>query len=494
MRAIILSIGDELVLGQTVDTNSAWLSQQLAALGHRPTAHLTVPDDQPAIRQAIEECVGRCDTLIISGGLGPTEDDLTRQALADFLNQPLELNEAALHNVARFFRLLKRDMPETNKIQAMLPRTTEMIENTAGTAPGIYHNYQSGDQKTLCQIFIMPGVPKEMKIMFGRSIAPKLSAANDACTPGACILSKTLHTFGLGESAIAEKLGDLMRRDRNPSVGTTVSNGYVSLRINAYFDSRETAQRELHQTEQACRSALGDIIWGEDDQTLQEVVGKMLIRAGKTVATAESCTGGLLAKMLTDISGSSAYFGRGWVTYANEAKLEELRVDPECLADFGAVSESVVREMALQARLKSKSSYALAISGIAGPLGGTPEKPVGTVWIGLADSSDRSVAMHFLFPGDREMIRDRSAKMALSMLRFRLLDKPLPFWNWRDRISTDPNVCHGQPCITGTRVMVSVIIDNLAAGHSPEEIVHSYPTLVLQDIEAAVRYAAELSQ
>ena len=449
MRAIILSIGDELVLGQTVDTNSAWLSQQLAAIGHRPTAHLTVPDDQSAIRQAIEESVGRCDTLIISGGLGPTEDDLTRQALADFLNQPLELNEAALHNVTRFFRLLKRDMPETNKIQAMLPRGTEMIENTAGTAPGIYHNYQSGDQKTLCQIFIMPGVPKEMKTMFQRTIAPKLSAASDACAQGACILSKTLHTFGLGESTIAEKLGDLMRRDRNPSVGTTVSNGYVSLRINAYFDSPDAAERELEQTEQACREALGHIIWGEDDDTLQAVVGEMMKDTchpddlhlleqsllsdpfyrpanmrGLTVATAESCTAGLLAKMLTDVPGSSTYFKYGWITYANQAKeqLLNVKIDPA----QGAVSESTVTQMAQAARTQAAADYALAISGIAGPEGGTPAKPVGTVCIALA-SAQSTTARTFLLPGDREMIRDRSAKMALTILRFHLLGKPLPF-------------------------------------------------------------------
>src|SRR3954470_6046711 len=203
MRAIILSIGDELTLGQTVNTNSAWLAQQLAAVGYRPVAHLTVPDDQAAIRQAFEESVGRCDALIVSGGLGPTEDDLTRQALADFLNQPLELNDAALQNVKRFFRLLKRDMPERNTIQAMLPRGTEMIENTAGTAPGIYCNYQSGDQKTVCPIFVMPGVPKEMKIMFARDVLPRLTKAESsyADMSSSVILSKTLHTFGLGESA-----------------------------------------------------------------------------------------------------------------------------------------------------------------------------------------------------------------------------------------------------------------------------------------------------
>ena len=423
MRAIILSIGDELTLGQTIDTNSAWLSQNLTAIGVRPAAHITVPDDQESIRQAIQESVGRCDLLLISGGLGPTEDDLTRQALADFLEQPLELNETALENVTRFFKALKRDMPDRNKIQAMLPRTTEMIENTAGTAPGIYCNYQSGDTKTLCQIFIMPGVPKEMKIMFRRTIAKKLARADDAGDP--IILSKTLHTFGLGESAIAEKLGPLMARNRNPSVGTTVSNGYVSLRINAYYNTREEAKSQLATTEELCREALGDLIWGENDQTLQEVVGRSLASWRKSIATAESCTAGLLSKMLTDIPGSSAYFKFGWITYANEAKQKLLGVtiDPQ----EGAVSQSTVTQMAQAALRESQSDYALAISGIAGPEGGTPPKPVGPIWIALAHDTDKVIARQFLLPGDREMIRDRSAKMALTMLRFHLLGKPLPF-------------------------------------------------------------------
>jgi nicotinamide-nucleotide amidase len=427
MRAIILSIGDELTLGQTLDTNSQWLARQLALIGYRPVAHLTVPDDRAAIEQAFEEAVGRCDTLIVSGGLGPTDDDLTRQALSDFLDQPLELVPAALKNVERFFRLLRRDMPERNKIQAMLPRGCEMIENTAGTAPGIYCNYQSGDQKTLCPIFIMPGVPKEMTIMFEQGVRPRLApVGQDGEVGGNVILSTTLHTFGLGESAIAEKLGPLMHRDRNPSVGTTVSNGYVSLRINAYFPSLAQAAERLAVTDTACRAALGDLIWGQEEQTLPEVVGQMLKAMGKTVTTAESCTGGLLAKYLTDTPGSSAYFSQGFVTYSNQAKTSMLDVPADLLARHGAVSESVVEAMAAGARRRADAAYALAISGIAGPDGGTAAKPVGTVCLALA-GPDRALARTFIFHGDREMIRDRSAKMALTMLRYELTGKPLPF-------------------------------------------------------------------
>ena len=324
MTSIILSIGDELVLGQTIDTNSAWLSQQLATVGCAVAAHITVPDDQRAIEQAIAESVGRCDVLLITGGIGPTEDDLTRQALAAVMGVELELNERWLHRLEAFFRKVGRPMSPLNRIQAMIPRGATMIENTAGTAAGIDVVYQSPDQKTICRVFVMPGVPKEMKLMFAHDVLPHVRQQGGS----GVILSRTLHTFGPGESAIAEKLGDLMRRDRNPSVGTTVTAGVVSLRINARFPDEADARREIDVTARACQAALGDLVYGQDDDTPPSVVGAMLKSQGKTVATAESCTGGLLAKYLTDIAGSSAYFKRGWVTYANEAKAEMLGVSP----------------------------------------------------------------------------------------------------------------------------------------------------------------------
>jgi nicotinamide-nucleotide amidase len=418
MNAIILSIGDELVLGQTIDTNSAWLSAQLAAVGCAVSAHLTVPDDQPAIELAIRNASQQCELLLISGGLGPTPDDLTRQALAAVMGQPLELNKEWLDELQKFFAARKRPMPETNRIQAMIPRGADMIFNTAGTAAGIKADLGA------CRVYVMPGVPKEMKIMFERTVMRLLRTTSG----GAAILSRTLHTFGLGESAVAEMLGDLMRRDRNPSVGTTVSNGIVSLRVNSRFDSIDHARGQLDSTVAACRAALGSLIYGQDDQTLQEVVGRMLKSDPRspTVATAESCTGGLLGKMLTDIPGSSAYYRFGWITYANEAKEQLLGVPAVTLAEHGAVSEPVVRAMAEGARQRAQSVYALAISGIAGPDGGTAEKPVGTVCIALANPAVTE-ARTFLFPGDREFIRDRSAKMALSLLRYYLLHQSPPF-------------------------------------------------------------------
>ena len=275
--------------------------------------------------------------------------------------------------------------------------------------------------------------------MFARDILPVVRQA----AGGAVILSRTLHTFGLGESAVAEKLGNLMRRDRNPSVGTTVSGGIVSLRLNARFASLPEAQRELDATDAACRTALGDLIFGQDEQTLQGVIADMLISGkdvctalldnrssalpGIKVATAESCTGGLLAKMLTDTTGSSAYFTHGWVTYANETKVEQLGVPEALLKQHGAVSEPVAVAMAEGARRQEPHGDVRDRNHRhRRPHRRLATKPVGTVCIALARPPAATQVRTFLFPGDREMIRDRSAKMALTMLRFQLLGKPLP--------------------------------------------------------------------
>jgi nicotinamide-nucleotide amidase len=430
MTSIILSVGDELVLGQTVDTNSAWISQQLAAVGCDIGGHATVPDDQAKIEAAIRDCASRADFLIVSGGIGPTEDDLTRQALAAALGVELDLNESWLVRLQEFWSKRGSTMPAINAIQARIPRGATMIENTAGTAAGIRAPLKTGNEKS-CEVFVVPGVPKEMKAMFLRDVLPHIQVHGG----GAVILSRTLHTFGMGESAVAEKLGELMNRRRNPSVGTTVANGIVSLRVNARFPSLAEATKQVDETTASCRAALGDLIFGQDQETLPHVVATLLTSADRklTVTTAESCTGGLLAKMLTDLPGSSRYFQQGWVTYSNLAKYDRLGVPTDVINVYGAVSEPVVEAMAKNARRLSQSEFSLAISGIAGPDGGSATKPVGTVCIALGypDPVNKQQTLvnkrTFNLFGDREMIRDRAAKMALTMLRFHLLGKPLPF-------------------------------------------------------------------
>lgn len=439
MKAFLLSIGDELALGQTLDTNTQWLAQQLSANGCDVVAHLTVGDDQAAIEDAIAAAWAHRESpelLLITGGLGPTDDDLTRQAIARAMGGELVLNEQWLAQIREFFRQRGRAMPERNSIQAMIPAGATMIWNHVGTAAGIAAARTEGGRSM--HLIAMPGVPKEMKPMFEQAVLPLVRQR----AGGAAIVQRTLHTFGLGESAVAEMLGDLMQRGRNPSVGTTVSNNVVSLRINGRFGSPEAAEAAVAETVAACRAKLGDLVYGQDGQSLAEIVGTMLADSRSTVATAESCTGGLLAKLLTDVSGASAYFQQGFVTYSNAAKRARLGVSENLIHVHGAVSEPVVLSMARGARRLADSTYALAVSGVAGPTGGTPAKPVGTVCIALAHlpppegrvqrGSDRedevsAYARTFNFPGDREMIRDRAAKMALAMLRFRLLGKPLPF-------------------------------------------------------------------
>ncbi|MBV8781051.1 MAG: competence/damage-inducible protein A [Phycisphaerae bacterium] len=418
MIAVILSVGDELVLGQTVDTNSAWMSGQLASAGFAVSAHQTVADDQAAIESAIRHWTTAqpCDLLIISGGIGPTEDDLTRQSVAGVLQQPLELNAMWLDRLKAFWASRGRPMPAINEIQARIPVGAALLDNPVGTAAGI------GAMIGHTQVFALPGVPKEMKAMFALHVLPWVQQHSG----GAAIVSRTLHTFGLGESAVAEKLGLLMQRNRNPSVGTTVSNGIVSLRINSRFSSVAETTHQADATALACRSVLGALIFGEEWQTLQEVVGLLLLGARATVATAESCTGGLLAKQLTDIAGSSSYFKEGFVTYSNEAKARQLGVPAELIEKQGAVSKPVAIAMAEGALRIAAVDYAMAITGIAGPGGGTVDKPVGTVWIALA-SSKETTARLFNFPGDREAIRERSARTALAMLRAILTDQPTPF-------------------------------------------------------------------
>lgn len=464
MKASILSIGDELLLGQTLDTNGQWLAQQLSAVGCDIVDHRTVGDDQAGIERALREMTPHCQTIVITGGLGPTDDDLTRQAIAAVAGVQLQLRQEWLDRITAYFARLNRPMADRNKVQAMLPVGSELIDNPVGTACGMKVVLSGKGQgareqghsatcplplDTCPSVFAMPGVPKEMKPMFTNHILPWIKQQSG----GAVILQRTLHTFGVGESNVAEKLGDLMRRDRNPSVGTTVSNQIVSLRINARFSSIDEAQKQVDQTIAACREKLGDAIYGQDGESIAEVVAKLLIGSPQstidnpqstiqTVTTAESCTGGLLAKYLTDIPGSSAYYKQGFIVYSNKAKTDRLGVSENIINVHGAVSEAVVLAMAKNARRLTKSDYALAISGVAGPDGGSPAKPVGTVCIALAHlpkatepgkkNTDREyevfvVARTFTFTGDREMIRDRAAKMALMLLRFRLLGVAMPF-------------------------------------------------------------------
>jgi nicotinamide-nucleotide amidase len=409
MRACIISIGNELLDGQTVDTNAAFLGSELTGLGIPVASRFTVGDDLDKIVRVLGLACEDAEVILVTGGLGPTADDLTRQAVAAFLGVELQLKEELVRDVTAWFAHRGVPMPEINKTQAYLPVGAEAIANEMGTAPGVLARWDGR------MIAVMPGVPFEMKEMFRRSVAPVLRAA---CADQA-VAVRHLRCFGAGESAIAERIGPMMERGRNPLVNCTVHEGIVSLHVIASAAEADQAERLADRDAEILRAKLGPLVFGTGDQTLASAVGDLLAGRGKTLAVAESCTGGLIAKMLTDVPGSSQFFPCGWVVYSNEAKIRDLGVPPDLLETHGAVSREVATAMARGARLRARADYAIGVTGIAGPSGGTSDKPVGLVFISV-DDPQGTVTERFQFARDRQFIRQRAANTALNMVRVRL--------------------------------------------------------------------------
>lgn len=410
-HAWILSIGTELALGQTVDTNGAWLAAQLGACGIRTTQHLTVADDQAAIRDAFKLASSQADVVLASGGLGPTADDLTRESLSEATGSPLVHDANSLQALEAFFEKRGRSMPARNRCQADRPEIAEHLPNSCGTAPGL--SVMVGD----AQVYVMPGVPFEMRAMFEQSIRPVLRSK----ASGRVLMARRLQTYGVPESEVGERLTDLMTRGANPEVGTTAAFGVIGIRINVEADNADTAVAMMDETEALVRERLGDAVYGRDEETLAAAVGHLLREKKQTLALAESCTGGLVADSLTSIPGISDVFLGSAVTYANEAKTALLGVQESLLAEHGAVSASVAEAMAAAAREQFGADYALSFTGIAGPSGGSDEKPVGLVYIGLADESQVTTSEHhFGDDAPRQAIRLRAAHAALNKLRLRL--------------------------------------------------------------------------
>jgi nicotinamide-nucleotide amidase len=409
--ASIVSIGNELLIGHTADTNATYISQQLLSIGLPVVSVYTVGDDVGQIARALKRAAEDACFVIATGGLGPTDDDLTRQAFSELLNAKLQLDSKLLEDIRRFFEKRGLPMPEKNAIQAHIPAGAQPIENPIGTAPGIFAKMQNK------LLFALPGVPVEMKQMFEASVLPRLKQQGGK---GFTVVRK-VRCFGAGESVIAEKLGNLMARQRNPLINSTVDSGVITLHVVADAKTKQQAEQLAKKDIEHLKSLLGDLIFGTDDQTLPEVVGGLLAQKHKTIAVAESCTGGLLAKLFTDIPGSSAYFTHGWITYSNNAKTEQLGIAPRAIEKNGAVSELVASAMALAARQKAQSNFAIAITGIAGPAGGTEQKPVGLVYISVS-SDNNCQTKRFLFSHTRDIIRHRAALTALNMLRLALKD------------------------------------------------------------------------
>jgi nicotinamide-nucleotide amidase len=414
LKAEVLTIGDELLRGEIVDSNKSFLSDRLLGLDIETHWHVSVRDDPEAMIDAFQRAAGRSDIALVSGGLGPTRDDLTSEVLARSFGRELVLDEAALETIRAFFRGVGREMTENNAKQARFPAGAEVLANPIGTAPGFL--LREGNAWFFC----MPGVPRELVRMMDEQVLPRIARRQSEQGGGTQVVrAALLRTFGLGESTLDDELKDLAVSD-DLSLGFRTSFPDNYLRPLARAASAEEAEAKLARVCERIRERLGPLIYGEDDQTMADVVGALLRDQRKTIAVAESCTGGLVAQLITEVPGSSEYFLGGVVAYANAAKAAALGVPAELIERHGAVSDPVVRAMAEGVRERFGADFGVATTGISGPGGGTPDKPVGLVHVALAREGDTH-AEHFVFPLDRSRHRLLAAQVALDWVRRALL-------------------------------------------------------------------------
>jgi len=406
MRAEVLCIGTELLLGDTVNTNAAYISSRLSELGIDCFYHSVAGDNPERIQSAIGTALNRVDLLIITGGLGPTDDDITMQAVADYFNTKLVFHAEPYKLIEKFFRSRNREVPEKAKKQAYLPEGAEVVFNPVGTAPGGIWNIQD---KT---VVVLPGVPEELYAMWEGTIEKYLSQYSEFT-----ITKRFLKFFDIPEGSLGEEIKDLMESP-NPTVAPLVAEGQPNIRIAAKAKSAAEAEAMINIIENKILDRIGKFYWGRDGDTIEEVVGNMLSAKNMTLSVAESCTGGLISSMLTDVSGCSSYIKLNLITYSNETKINTLGVNAALIEKYGAVSEPVAKEMAEGIRKLVGTGYGLGITGIAGPTGGTYEKPVGLVYIGISDGNRtkvHKVNINSAFP--RKLIKQRSSMYALQFLR-----------------------------------------------------------------------------
>ncbi|MBL4704904.1 MAG: competence/damage-inducible protein A [Flavobacteriales bacterium] len=414
MQAEIITIGDELLIGQTVDTNSAWIGAELAKLGIEVFQITSITDKKEHILSSLKNAEERSDLILITGGLGPTKDDITKETLCEYFNTSLEMNQEVLDEIEGYFQGRGMEVLQVNKDQALLPKDAKVIRNWQGTASGMW--FEKGDR-----VFVsMPGVPYEMQGMMEESVLPMVNHYFKVRPR----VHKTVMTQGIGESSLAELIKDWESDLRENGYGLAYlpSPGIVKLRITAYADSQNDASELVYQKIQTLKPLIEKYIYGYDGVTLSEVVGKLLIKRNATVSTAESCTSGYLASQITTVPGSSSYFVGSVIAYSYDSKTSELGVEPDDLIKYGAVSQQVIEQMATGIREKLKTDYAIATSGIAGPGGGTPDKPVGTVWIAIASNAG-VISKRFQFGNHRERNVQKTTVCALSMLRKVLVGK-----------------------------------------------------------------------
>jgi nicotinamide-nucleotide amidase len=406
MLAEIISIGDELLIGQIVNTNAAWMSRQLNLANVQVRYLSVVGDEAEDIRRGLDLALARADVVLLTGGLGPTHDDITKKVVAEYFDSAeMVVDEKVLAHLKALFQRRNIRLTPINETQALVPKRAAVLWNDYGTAPGLLFERDG----RYC--IIMPGVPSEMQHIMSERVLPFLKSKNKNVT----IRHRTVRTAGIGESVLFERLSPIAELEKFGKIAFLPHYSAVDVRISVYETDTVEAEQRLRAAEDYVLARVGQNVYGFDDDTLEAVIGRLLIEKKATLAVAESCTGGLVAHRLTNVSGSSQYFDRGIVTYSNAAKMQILGVPEEILQQNGAVSEECAKAMADGVRRLGNTTYGLATTGIAGPTGGTDEKPVGLVWIGIA-TPERIFAHKFLFVKDRLVNKERFSQMALNLL------------------------------------------------------------------------------
>lgn len=415
MNAHLLTIGDELLIGQTTNTNAAWLGEQLSLLGVRIERSVTVGDEAPLIRRELDRAYAEVSLVVTTGGLGPTHDDVTKTVVAEYFGKDLAPDPELLERIRSYYTRRERTMPEKVKALADVPADFERLENPVGTAPGLWYQETNGTCERI--LVVLPGVPREMKGIFSASVEPRLTERTDLED----VHHRTLLTTGIGESNLQEKIGDLSDLlDDSLHLAYLPSTSGVRLRLTADGTDAAAADTRLNGLEERLRERAGRYIFGTGTDTLEGVLGDHLRERGLTVATAESATGGYLGHRLTRFGGSSDFFVGGIIAYANAVKHSQLGVAEDTLDAHGAVSQPVAEHMAVGVREALGADVGISTTGIAGPGGGTSEKPVGTVWVGYADA-ETVTARRFQFVTDRQLNKELFSTAALEMIRRHLM-------------------------------------------------------------------------
>lgn len=408
MNAEFLAVGTEILLGDIVNTNAQFISKELSQMGINMHYESVCGDNPERLSECLDIALGRCDLVILTGGLGPTYDDLTKETVAKKFGLGLEMHEESLQRIRGFFQKMGRTMTDNNIKQAMMPVGATIFQNDWGTAPAC------GIEKDGKVVVMLPGPPREMKPLFDTCVRPFLLKYTDGI-----IVSHNVRIYGKGESSVETELKAMMTESTNPTIAPYAKDGEVSLRVTAKAKTQQEAEEMIAPVVEKIKQALGDVVYGVDVDSLQQAAVEALRKAGKTVSTAESCTAGLLGKRITELPGSSEVYVGGVVTYSNEMKEALLGVPHETLEQYGAVSEQTARSMAENVRRLCKTDLGVAITGIAGPGGGTPEKPVGLVYIAVADETKTEVKQMQIGRGgqERELVRYNSASAALDLIR-----------------------------------------------------------------------------